>query len=163
MYVGGVGLMMWNLFKTAAAGTFERDERVVAPPRLAEQAGGAHAGEHWHRWIERRPVQLMVGATVAVLIGGAAELIPMFTVEGNVPQLASVMPLTPLEFEGRDLYIREGCISCHSQMVRPFRSETERYGEFSKSGEFVYDRPFLWGSKRTGPDLHRLGGKYPDL
>lgn len=161
MYVGGVGLMMWNLFMTGRNGDFQRDERVVVPPRFTG-TGDEHAG-HWHRWIERRPVQLMIGATIAVLIGGAAELIPMFTVQSNVPQLASVLPLTPLELEGRDIYIREGCISCHSQMIRPFRSETERYGEFSKSGEFVYDRPFLWGSKRTGPDLHRIGGKYPDL
>ena len=80
----------------------------------------------------------------------------------NVPKIASVKPYTPLELEGRDLYIREGCVGCHSQMIRPFRSETERYGEYSKSGEFIYDRPFLWGSKRTGPDLHRIGGKYND-
>ncbi|MEO0874954.1 MAG: cytochrome-c oxidase, cbb3-type subunit II, partial [Bacteroidota bacterium] len=84
------------------------------------------------------------------------------TIEENVPKIESVTPYTALELEGRDLYIKEGCLGCHSQMVRPFRSETERYGEYSKSGEFIYDRPFLWGSKRTGPDLHRLGGKYPD-
>ena len=86
----------------------------------------------------------------------------MLTIDKNIPKIASVMPYTPLELEGRDLYIREGCVGCHSQMVRPFRSETERYGEYSKSGEFIYDRPFLWGSKRTGPDLHRVGAKYPD-
>ena len=79
-----------------------------------------------------------------------------------MPTIASVKPYTPLEVLGRDIYIREGCVGCHSQMVRPFRSETERYGEYSKAGEFVYDHPFLWGSKRTGPDLHRVGGKYPD-
>ena len=90
------------------------------------------------------------------------ELVPTFLIEKNVPLIASVMPYTPLELEGRDLYIREGCNNCHSQMIRPFRSETERYGEYSKAGEFVYDHPFLWGSKRTGPDLHRLGNKYPD-
>lgn len=87
---------------------------------------------------------------------------PAFLIKSNVPTIASVKPYTPLELHGRDVYIKEGCVSCHSQMVRPFRSETERYGEYSKSGEFVYDHPFLWGSKRTGPDLHRLGGKYPD-
>jgi cytochrome c oxidase cbb3-type subunit I/II len=79
-----------------------------------------------------------------------------------VPTIASVKPYTPLEVLGRDLYIREGCLGCHSQMVRPFRSETERYGEYSKAGEFIYDHPFLWGSKRTGPDLHRVGAKYPE-
>jgi cytochrome c oxidase cbb3-type subunit I/II len=86
----------------------------------------------------------------------------MMMIDENVPKIASVKPYTPLELEGRDIYIREGCYTCHSQMVRPFRSETERYGEYSKSGEFIYDRPFQWGSKRTGPDLHRVGGKYPD-
>ncbi|WP_238387870.1 cytochrome-c oxidase, cbb3-type subunit II, partial [Pararcticibacter amylolyticus] len=85
---------------------------------------------------------------------------PTFMVSSNVPTIASVKPYTPLELQGRDLYIREGCVNCHSQMVRPFRSETERYGEYSKAGEYVYDHPFLWGSKRTGPDLHREGGKY---
>jgi len=79
-----------------------------------------------------------------------------------VPTISSVKPYTPLEVLGRDIYIREGCVGCHSQMIRPFRSETERYGEYSKAGEYVYDHPFLWGSKRTGPDLHRIGGKYPD-
>src|SRR5204862_3138405 len=84
-------------------------------------------------------------------------------IRSNVPTIASVKPYSPLEVEGRDLYIREGCVGCHSQMVRPIRAETERYGEYSKAGEFVYDHPFLWGSKRTGPDLHRLGGKYPNV
>ena len=83
-------------------------------------------------------------------------------VRSNVPTIASVKPYTPLEVEGRDLYIREGCVGCHSQMIRPIRAETARYGDYSKPGEFVYDHPFLWGSKRTGPDLHRVGGKYPD-
>ncbi len=90
------------------------------------------------------------------------EVFPMLMVESNVPKIESVKPYTPLELSGRDIYIREGCLACHSQMIRPFRSETERYGEYSKSGEFIYDRPFLWGSKRTGPDLHRVGEKYPD-
>ena len=86
----------------------------------------------------------------------------MFLIKENVPTISSVNLTPPLEVLGRDIYIREGCVGCHSQMIRPFRSETERYGEYSKSGEFVYDHPFLWGSKRTGPDLHRIGGKYPD-
>jgi cytochrome c oxidase cbb3-type subunit I/II len=99
---------------------------------------------------------------VVILIGSLIELVPTFMVKSNVPTISAVQPYTALEVEGRDLYIREGCVNCHSQMVRPFRSETERYGEYSKAGEFVYDHPFLWGSKRTGPDLHREGGKYPD-
>jgi cytochrome c oxidase cbb3-type subunit I/II len=99
---------------------------------------------------------------VAVAIGGLVEIIPMYLIKNNVPTISAVKPYTPLEVMGRDIYIREGCVGCHSQMVRPFRSETERYGEYSKAGEFVFDHPFLWGSKRTGPDLHRVGGKYPD-
>ena len=97
---------------------------------------------------------------IAILVGGIIEMIPTFLIKSNVPTITSVKPYTPLELHGRDIYIREGCVNCHTQMVRPFRSETERYGEYSKAGEFVYDHPFLWGSKRTGPDLHRIGGKY---
>ena len=115
----------------------------------------------WHRWFERKPIPLLIGSLVVVLIGTVIELIPTFTVQSNVPTIAAVQPYTPLELQGRDLYIREGCVGCHSQMVRPFRSETERYGEFPKSGEFVYDHPFLWGRNRNVPDLHRQGGKHP--
>jgi cytochrome c oxidase cbb3-type subunit I/II len=121
-----------------------------------------HAKEHWHRWIERRPVQLMVWSLVVVMIGGAIEFIPAFMVKENVPTISSVKPYTPLELAGRDIYVREGCYTCHSQQVRPFRDEVARYGDYSKAGESVYDRPFQWGSKRTGPDLAREGGKYPD-
>jgi cytochrome c oxidase cbb3-type subunit I/II len=101
-------------------------------------------------------------ATVAILIGGIIQIVPTIMVKSNIPTISSVKPYRPLELEGRDLYIREGCVNCHSQMVRPFRSEVERYGPQSKAGEFVYDHPFLWGSKRTGPDLLRIGGKYND-
>ena len=97
---------------------------------------------------------------LVILVGTFIELMPTLTISSNVPTIASVKPYTPLELQGRDVYIREGCVNCHSQTVRPFRSETERYGEYSKAGEFVYDHPFLWGSKRTGPDLQREGGKY---
>ncbi|MEZ4955391.1 MAG: cytochrome-c oxidase, cbb3-type subunit I [Saprospiraceae bacterium] len=158
LYLGSVFVMIYNLVKTAKQGDFISDEAAEAPAR---EVVAAHKGEHWHRWIERRPVQMLVFALVAILIGGMVEVFPMLLIDDNVPKIASVKPYTPLELEGRDLYIREGCLGCHSQMVRPFRSETERYGEYSKSGEFIYDRPFLWGSKRTGPDLHRVGGKYP--
>jgi cytochrome c oxidase cbb3-type subunit I/II len=115
-----------------------------------------------HRVLEGKPMLLAALALVAVVIGGLVEFIPMWVIKENVPTISSVKPYTPLEVLGRDIYIREGCVGCHSQMIRPFRSETERYGEYSKAGEFVYDHPFLWGSKRTGPDLHRIGGKYPD-
>ncbi len=157
IYVAAVFLMIYNLWKTAKQGTLIAESKASAPARVKHVKV---KGEHWHKWIERRPVQLLIGSTILVLIGGLVEIFPMLLLDKNVPKIATVQPYTPLELEGRDLYISEGCISCHSQMVRPFRSETERYGEFSKSGEFIYDRPFLWGSKRTGPDLHRVGQKY---
>ncbi len=158
IYVLGVFLMAYNLIKTARQGSLIRDTKASAAPL---QDIPMTDGVSWHRWIERRPIQMLVASALVVLIGGIVEIFPMLVIDKNVPTIASVQPYTPLELEGRDLYIREGCVSCHSQMIRPFRSETERYGEFSKSGEFVYDRPFLWGSKRTGPDLHRIGNKYP--
>ncbi|RSK50015.1 cytochrome-c oxidase, cbb3-type subunit I [Hymenobacter rigui] len=161
LYLSGVFCMVYNLVKTASAGALLRNEKAQAPALQPATLASEQHGGHWHRWIERRPVQLSVAATVAILIGGAVEMIPTFLVKSNVPTIASVKPYTALELQGRDLYIREGCSNCHSQMVRPFRSETERYGEYSKAGEYVYDRPFLWGSKRTGPDLHRVGQKYP--
>ena len=158
LFLAGVFLMAYNLYRTARSGVFEADVEAQAPAR-----DEAHAEDGTgHRWIEARPIVLTLAATVAILIGGAVEIVPMFLVKGKVPTISSVKPYTPLEVLGRDLYIREGCVGCHSQMVRPFRSETERYGEYSKAGEFVFDHPFLWGSKRTGPDLHRVGGKYPD-
>ena len=161
MYLLGALVMVYNLAKTVRAGKLVRDEEAEAPARL--QLVPVHAGKsHWHRWIERRPVQMLLIATLVILIGGMVEIIPMFTVKMNIPTISSVKPYTPLELQGRDLYVREGCYVCHSQMIRPFRSETERYGEYAKAGEFVYDHPFQWGSKRTGPDLLREGGKYPN-
>jgi cytochrome c oxidase cbb3-type subunit I/II len=159
IYFTGVIVMIYNLYKTVKSGQLIANQEASAPPRVAYEA---HNNEYWHKWIERKPIQMLIASAVLVLIGGLVEIVPMMMIDENVPKIASVKPYTPLELEGRDLYIREGCVGCHSQMVRPFRSETERYGEYSKSGEFVYDRPFLWGSKRTGPDLHRVGGKYPD-
>ena len=161
LYISGVLVMIYNLFKTAASGVFQPEEKAEAAPLLKNYEDPK--GEHWHRGIfERRPVALLFWSLIAILIGGLVEMIPTFLVKSNIPTISSVQPYTPLELEGRDLYIREGCNNCHSQMIRPFRSETERYGEYAKAGEFVYDHPFLWGSKRTGPDLLRIGGKYPD-
>ena len=109
---------------------------------------------------------MLVWSLIVVAIGGIIEIVPTFLVQSNVPTISTVKPYTPLELNGRDIYIREGCYTCHSQMIRPFRSEVMRYDpadlEYSKAGEFVYDHPFQWGSKRTGPDLHRVGKKYPD-
>lgn len=159
LYLLGAFIMVYNLVKTARKGTFIANEADEALPLEKEYAV---KNEHWHRVWERKPLLFTLLATVAILIGGIFELIPSFLIKSNVPTIEAVQPYTPLELHGRDIYISQGCVGCHSQMIRPFRSETERYGEYSKAGEFVYDRPFLWGSKRTGPDLHRIGGKYPD-
>ena len=105
---------------------------------------------------------LIVLTLVVVIWGGLAQIVPLFFQKSTTEPVDGLKPYTPLQLAGRDLYIREGCVGCHSQMVRPFRAETERYGHYSVAGEFIYDRPFLWGSKRTGPDLHRVGGRYSD-
>lgn len=160
LFLIGAVMMTYNLIKTIKAGSFLANEDAEAAP--LPKVIHTHSSDHWHRWIERRPVQMLVLSLVLVAIGGVIEIIPTFLVKSNVPTISSVKPYTPLELQGRDIYIREGCYTCHSQMIRPFRSETARYGEYSKAGEFVYDHPFQWGSKRTGPDLAREGGKYPD-
>ena len=155
LYLTGAIIGMVNFFKTIGKGTLEANEDAQAP--ALEGAYTKHAGEHWHRWIERKPTPFLILSLVVILIGGLVELVPTFLVKSNIPTISSVKPYTPLELQGRDIYTREGCYTCHSQMIRPFRSETERYGEYSKAGEFVYDHPFQWGSKRTGPDLAREG------
>ncbi|MFM1772338.1 MAG: hypothetical protein RLZZ71_1480 [Bacteroidota bacterium] len=154
LYLVGAIIMVVNLVKTAKQGVFLAEEKAEAAPLVKARITG---NEHWHRVIERRPLQMLVFALVLVAIGGVIEMIPTFLVKENIPTIAAVKPYTPLELEGRDIYIREGCYTCHSQMIRPFRSETARYGDYSKAGEFVYDHPFQWGSKRTGPDLAREG------
>lgn len=159
LYLFGAIVMVYNLFKTAQQGSFVANEAAEAPALIKENNDKFNS----HRWLEKRPIQFALLATVAILIGGIVEFIPTFLIKSNIPTIESVKPYTPLELEGRDIYIRESCNSCHSQMVRPFRSETERYGEYSKAGEFVYDHPHLWGSKRTGPDLHRVGGKFSNM
>lgn len=162
IYLVGVILMIYNLYKTAKAGKFVRYEEHEAPALVKNYQPTKQDKKFWHSWIERRPITLLVVSLIVVGIGGAIEIIPTFLIKSNVPTIASVKPYTPLELQGRDIYIREGCNNCHSQMIRPFRYEVARYGDYSKAGEFVYDRPFLWGSKRTGPDLARVGAKYPD-
>ncbi|PHR42965.1 MAG: cytochrome C oxidase Cbb3 [Fluviicola sp.] len=160
IYIIGAILMGYNLFKTARLGTFSKDEVVEVTSNRNKKINTK--GEFWHRPIERKPIRLLVFSLIVILIGGAIEIIPTIAVKSNIKKISQVKPLTPLELEGRDLYIREGCNNCHSQMIRPLRFETERYGEYSKAGEFVYDHPFLWGSKRTGPDLAREGGLRTD-
>lgn len=159
LFITGACFAVYNLFKTAKSGSLVAQEEDQAQP-IANP--GDDGNDTWHRRLESRPVQLTALTLIVILIGGIVEYVPTALIDSNVPTIASVKPYTPLEVEGRDIYIAEGCNNCHSQMIRPFRSETERYGEYSKAGEFVYDHPFLWGSKRTGPDLHRVGGKYPD-
>lgn len=161
LYLIGMLTLVYNAFQTVRNGNAVEDELAEAPA-LAKMATYRLKGEKFHGWLERKPIQLTVLATIAILIGGIIQIVPTIVVKSNIPTISSVKPYTPLELEGRDLYIREGCVGCHSQMIRPFRSEVARYGEYSKSGEYVYDHPFLWGSKRTGPDLLRVGGKYND-
>jgi len=158
-YLTGVIAMTYNIIKTAKSGKLVANEPAEAFP-LAKEYVAVGSDRKLHRVLERKPMVFMVLSLVVILIGGIIEMMPTFTIKSNVPTISSVKPYTPLELQGRDVYIREGCVNCHSQMIRPFRSETERYGEYSKAGEFVYDHPHLWGSKRTGPDLQREGGKY---
>ena len=185
LYIVGMLMFGWNILMTWRSRPAVYAEPVIQAPRLGTDEGRRAAGEllpahastvarrpspvaafismNWHRAWERRWVLFSVMTVVAVVVASLFEIIPTFLIRSNVPTIASVKPYTPLELAGRDIYIREGCFNCHSQMVRPFRYETERFGEYSKPGEFVYDHPFLWGSRRIGPDLAREGGKYPDL
>lgn len=161
LYITGIVFLCYNIYKTIKQGSFLAEEEAEAPT-LHPYKDAFKKGTR-HRWLEGKPIYFIITALVVILIGGLVEFIPTFLIKSNIPTIASVNPYTPLELQGRDIYIREACNSCHSQMIRPFRSETERYGEYSKAGEFVFDHPFLWGSKRTGPDLQREGGKYPNL
>jgi cytochrome c oxidase cbb3-type subunit I/II len=183
LFVAGIVLCLLNLVMTWRARPKTYEEPVHEAPPLGEYAGTVpelviprhstmlpvghrlryFARAEWHRVWERKPLVFTIWTTIAVAVASLFEIIPTFLVRSNVPTIASVQPYTPLELAGRDLYVAEGCYNCHSQMVRPIRAETERYGEYSKPGEFVYDHPFQWGSRRIGPDLHRQGGKYPHL
>jgi len=174
MYILGMLLFGYNILKTWLARPAQYEAPVVeaaplvsVPAAQPAPAGGGmlarFVGAAWHRRWEALPLTFTVWVVVAVVVASLFEIVPTFLIKSNVPTIASVTPYTPLELAGRDLYIREGCFNCHSQMIRPLRHETERYGEYSKPGEFVYDHPFLWGSRRIGPDLAREGGKYPDL
>jgi cytochrome c oxidase cbb3-type subunit I/II len=186
LFVVGALLCVFNAFMTwrrrpatYEAQTFEAPALVgklvpITEPASELKQSGAHVAgfayklerfirASWHRNWEGLPVTFTVMVTVAVVVASLFEIVPTFLIRSNVPTIASVQPYTPLELVGRDIYVAEGCYNCHSQMVRPIRSETVRYGEYSKAGEFVYDHPFQWGSRRIGPDLHRVGGKYPHL
>jgi len=180
LYLTGGVLCGINCLKTWAARPAKYEEPVIEAPALPRKyaepaqphsrlAGApvtdlAHSIDvwlqgWWHRRWERRPFRFTVYVTISVVVASLFEIVPMFLIRTNVPTIASVQPLTPLELMGRDIYVAEGCYNCHSQMIRPILAETKRYGEYSKPGEFVYDHPFQWGSRRIGPDLAREGGK----
>ncbi|MCS3867205.1 cytochrome c oxidase cbb3-type subunit I/II [Chryseobacterium ginsenosidimutans] len=163
-YLSGALLMVVNLIATVRKGSFQKDVPAEAPA-LANIGKNRKEGEGTHLWLERTPILLGILSLLTISIGSMVEIIPTLSLKKSVPTISAVKPYSPLELEGRDIYIREGCNACHSQMVRPFRDEITRFngknGQYSKAGEFIYDRPFLWGSKRTGPDLHREGGKNP--
>lgn len=165
IYLLGACLMAFNVYKTMRQGSFLKTEvgtGIALKDQEAEEEAISGKPKWWERsrWIEGKPLPFIIASTVVITVGGLFEVIPMYMIESNVPTITAVKPYTPLELEGRDIYVSEGCYTCHSQMIRPFRFETARYGEYSKAGEFVYDHPFQWGSKRTGPDLQRVGGKY---
>ena len=175
LYIIGMLIFGYNIWMTWRKRPAQYEEPVIQAPRLVALAPdltpapaargmiGRFLDAAWHRTWERMPVTFTVWVVIAVLVASLFEIIPTFLIKSNVPTIAGVQPYTPLELAGRDLYIKEGCFNCHSQMIRPFRHETERYGEYSKPGESIYERPFLWGSRRIGPDLARQGGRYPDL
>jgi len=161
IYILGVLVMIYNLAKTMSQGKLLEQEPAQVPQSMVEFEG--HPESIFavvHRNLEKMPIPFIVATFVAAAAGGILELVPAVLLEKIAPTQALVTPYRPLELEGRDIYVREGCYTCHSQMVRPFISEKIRYGDPSLAGEFVYDHPFQWGSKRIGPDLHRLGGKY---
>jgi cytochrome c oxidase cbb3-type subunit I/II len=177
LYIAGIVICLYNMVMTwkRRPATYTVPEIVAAPLSRSYVPEPLPVGVKpptfretlvsygWHRAWERKPLFLSAMTLLAVAVASLFEIIPTFLIKSNVPTIASVKPYTPLELAGRDVYIAEGCFNCHSQMVRPLRYETERFGEYSKPGEFVYDHPFLWGSRRIGPDLARQGGKYPNL
>ncbi|MBK9072409.1 MAG: cytochrome-c oxidase, cbb3-type subunit I [Myxococcales bacterium] len=162
MYLVGTLIGAYNIYKTwTTRPAVYADVTASVPPRVRDLGKAVADGPEvkLHRRWEGLPMVFTVLVTLSVIVASLFEIIPTFLIGSNVPRIASVTPYTPLEQYGRDIYIREGCYNCHSQMVRPFVDETVRYGEYSKPGEFIYDRPFQWGSRRIGPDLHREGQK----
>jgi cytochrome c oxidase cbb3-type subunit I/II len=180
LYVVGLGMLALNALMTWMGRPAKYDVPVYSAPRLskvyvdrpipASSLQGKPVVDaavkidkisamDWHRRWERLPIRFTILTTIAVIVASLFEAVPMFLIRSNVPTIASIKPYTPLELAGRDVYVSEGCYNCHSQMIRPMVAETQRYGEYSKAGEFIYDHPFQWGSRRIGPDLAREGGK----
>ncbi len=163
LYIIGLLLMVYNVWRTAAGAKDLEDETAQAPSLASLKPASYGPKTAWHHLLEGQPLAFTIIAFAVATIGGAIEIGPLLMPKSYVPMYASaVAPYTPLELEGRDIYIREGCNNCHSQMIRPLRDEVLRYGDYSKPGEFEYEHPFLWGSRRIGPDLARVGGRYPD-
>ncbi len=160
IYILGFIMMLYNIYKTIQQGEFIKHESFQVISYISSDKNNNFTT--FHGKLETKPIQFTILSFIAVAIGGIIEIIPSLAIKSNIPTIKNIKPYTALELEGRDLFVREGCNSCHSAQVRPFRDEVVRYGEYSKAGEFIYDHPFLWGSKRTGPDLAREGGKNPN-
>ncbi len=161
LFLAGALIMAWNLWRTVNRGGIRRAGRRRAG------AGGIRRRETMSLWqkhaiFEKNSIILVIGILIVIAIGGLVEIAPLFYLKNTIEKVDGVRPYTPLELAGRNIYVREGCYHCHSQMIRPLRDEVERYGHYSLAAESMYDRPFQWGSKRTGPDLARVGGKYSD-
>lgn len=165
LYLSGIAIMIYNVWRSVVSSRLQHvdlsDTKVAASRFYDVDDPVINKAHNWHHRLEGKALQFSVFTMIAVLMGGLFEIVPLALTKPSDARAAVIMPYTPLELEGRDIYVREGCYTCHSQMIRPFRDEAVRYGAPSESFEFVYDRPFQFGSKRTGPDLHREGGKYP--
>ena len=158
LYLLGMVICFYNVLKTALAGPAPADETISFKPERHVQTPST-----FHEKLEHNAFAFNIGIVVMIIVGGIVEFVPTFMIKSNVPTISAVKPYSPLELQGRDVYIKEGCYNCHSQMIRPVVEETMRYGAPTMAGESVYDHPFQFGSKRTGPDLARVGGKYPDF
>ena len=156
LFLVGFLMFLFNIIKTMSLGNLVSNEEAEAPALINTEKRNPLT-ESLHRWLERKAVRFSIFVFLALVVGGIVQIIPMMKVESNIPKITAVKPYSPLELAGRDIYISNGCYNCHSQQIRPLRYETDRYGEYSKIGEFVYDHPFQWGSRRSGPDLARAG------
>ena len=169
LFLLGALIMAYNVWRTIRGDEpvdVAEQPRIAAAPELRRGAGCSAGGVRWtimnHGSLEKNSIVLLIGILVVVSIGGIVEIAPLFWLDSTIEKVEGMRPYTPLELAGRDIYIREGCYACHSQMIRSLRDEVERYGHYSLAAESMYDHPFQWGSKRTGPDLARVGGKYSD-
>ena len=161
LFLSGALIMVWNLWKTVNSAEVGRS-RPASRWRRRNRRGRQMSLWQKHAIFEKNSIVLVIGILIVIAIGGLVEIVPLFYLKNTIEKVDGVRPYTPLELAGRNIYVREGCYLCHSQMIRPLRDEVERYGHYSLAAESMYDHPFQWGSKRTGPDLARVGGKYSD-